>query len=75
MHESTTYQMILEEGEAKGVLRGTKQLLRELAEEQFGPPDQSNSAVLESLNDPDRVGRIAKRVNQVGSWKELLETP
>ena len=74
MHESTTYQMILEEGEAKGAASALKRTIRSLGDERFGPPGQSTKAVLDSLNDPDRLERIAARVNQIGSWEELLKT-
>lgn len=71
IHESTTYQMILEEGE----LRGARGFLRSYALTKFGPPDDACSAALEAVGDVVRIERMVDRVGQVRSWKELLETP
>src|SRR5262249_35596318 len=76
MKESVTYQMILEEGEAKGEAKGAlaeaKKLLRLLGESRFGPPEAQTTRALEAIADLTRLEELGIRVLQVGSWQELL---
>jgi len=75
MKESTTYQAILEEGEAKGKLAEAKRLLRVLAEHRWGAPDSHSANALERIGEVQRLEELALRVYQVNSWHELLELP
>jgi hypothetical protein len=68
MKESTTYQMILEEGavaEAKKflIMQGTSR---------FGSPDVQSVATLEIITDLPRLEQLGVRLLRVGNWQELL---
>ncbi len=70
MHESTTYQAILNEG---GVLSQHRTLLR-LGRKQFGlAADPATKQAIEAITDLKRLERLAERVLEVSSWEELLK--
>ena len=71
MHESTAYDMILDEGRLEGEIR----LLLRLGRKRFGPLDAADEAVLKSTKDPERLERLADAILTVRSWEELLSTP
>jgi predicted transposase YdaD len=71
MKESSTYQAILAEGEA----REAKKVLRFQGEGAFGPPDEQTVALLEELNDLTRLEELLRRVHTAQSWQELLGVP
>jgi len=79
MHESDTFQAILEEGEErgrdKGRLEEAKKILRLLGEFRFGAPDEAAETALTALNDLNRLESLSKRLLQVSSWQELFATP
>jgi predicted transposase YdaD len=77
MKESTTYQAILAEGEAKGLAKGlakeARRVILMLGEERFGSPaDGTSRAALEGIGEVERLEALIKKVNQVASWQELL---
>lgn len=76
MRESSTYQAILEEGEARGVAIGeanaARNLLLRLGAHRFGDPDASTRARIEALPDAARLSALAERLLDVESWDELL---
>jgi hypothetical protein len=71
MHESDTYQAILDEGEVRGLHR---MLLRQ-GRKRFGAPDPATQAALTAITDLDRLQRMAERLLDVASWQDLLQTP
>jgi hypothetical protein len=71
MRESSTYQMILDEGRIEGAQR----LLLGLGREKFGEPDAAMRRVLTQINDLDRLDRMNKQVLKASTWDELLQTP
>jgi hypothetical protein len=71
MHELTAYDVILEEGE----LRACHRLLLRQGGKRFGPADAATEAALTSIQDLDRLGRMAEAVLSATSWQELLATP
>jgi len=71
MHESDTYQYILEEGHALGAQR---MLLRQ-GRKRFGEPDEATRLVLQRILDMDRLERLSERLLEVSIWQELLQTP
>ncbi len=71
MQESDTYLAILDEGEEK---RARKDILI-IAEERFGPPDESFKTQLNAITDLARLERMVRRAVTVASWQEILETP
>jgi hypothetical protein len=83
MKESSFYQMILEEGEAKGVAKGeakgqlkeARRILLRQGERRFGPPDQGTLASLESIGQTERIEELLDRLLDVSSWEELLSPP
>jgi predicted transposase YdaD len=79
MKESTTYQAILEEGEArgeaKGKIAGAKELLRFQAENRWGPPSAPLAIAFERIADLQRLEALAVKLFQVNSWHELLDLP
>jgi hypothetical protein len=67
MHESSTYQAILEEGMQRVLLvQGRKKL---------GEPDESTRRALLAITDLDRLDRLSERLLEVSTWQELLQTP
>ena len=75
MKESTTYQYILEEGEAIGRAKEVRKILLRQGQIRFGAPPAVVRQVLESLSDLERMERMADRVIEVSNWQELLDTP
>jgi hypothetical protein len=71
MHESDTYQAILDEGAEK--------LLRELipivGEERFGPADEVSRKQFDAVTDLDRLKRMYRRIIKAANWEEVLGTP
>jgi predicted transposase YdaD len=72
MKESTTYQFILEEGEAIGEVRGARNSLLALARKKFGRPPKKALAALEQIADVDRLVRMTEAVLDVTTWNDLL---
>jgi predicted transposase YdaD len=78
MQESTAYDEAVEEGERRGEARGTirasQRLLFRQGRKQFGIPDASIEAELRTIEDPDRLDRLADAMLSAESWQELLAT-
>jgi predicted transposase YdaD len=79
MKESSTYQAIIAEGRAEGrlqgLLQGKREMLIDQGTEQFGAPDSQTSERIQALDDLDYIKLLGKRILEVSSWDELLETP
>jgi hypothetical protein len=71
MHESSAYELILEEGAIKVSHR---HLLRQ-GQKRFGPPSEDTVRALKSVQDLDRLDRLVDAILNVSSWQELLATP
>lgn len=71
MRESSTYQMILDEGQVKGATR----LLVRHARKKLGEPDAATRAALESIGEVERLERMFDQIALVSKWAELLQTP
>jgi predicted transposase YdaD len=80
MKESVTYQAILEEGEARGVVKGealgalaeAKRILVLQGTNRFGPPDERTQAAVEGISDLPRLEELSVRLLSASSWQELL---
>jgi predicted transposase YdaD len=76
MKESSFYQMILEEGEAKGLARGkveeARRILFRQGKRRFGPPDPETVAVIESIGQSERIEVLLDRLLDVSNRQELL---
>jgi hypothetical protein len=70
MHESTAYDVILDEGR---VLECQRLLLMQ-SRKQFGDPDVETESALAGIQDLERLERMAEAVLSVNSWQELLGT-
>ena len=71
MHESTAYDIILDEGRLEGEIR----LLLLLGQKRFGPAEPATEAALKATKDLERLERMGEAILTVSSWKELLATP
>ncbi len=86
MKDSDTYMAILEEGLEKGLERGLekgreegreeelRQLILMLAEEYFGPVEESVLARINAMSDLNLLRRIVRRIPKEPSLEALLET-
>ena len=68
LEESSTYQLIFRRGE----LRGIRKALLQQATQRFGPPTASHAAVLERIDDLERLERILNSVFELSCWPDLL---
>lgn len=71
MHESDTYQAILDEG-AEMVLR---EMILLQGEDLFGPPGEAEREQLRNVTDLDRLRRMLRRTPKAAGWQDILETP
>ena len=82
MRESSTYQMILDEGRAEGEARGeargrleeARRMLVLFGTPRLGQPDDGTLAALAAIGEPERLERLGERLHAVDSWAELLAT-
>ncbi len=72
MEESSTYQLILRKGEARGALQNAQQTLLQLGTRKFKAAPEGARVAIEAITDPERLTALAVRVLDVGSWDELL---
>ena len=71
MHESTAYDMAVEEGE----IRNSHRVLLRQGRKLWGSPDATVESALKSIQDVARLERMAEAILTVKSWEELLSTP
>jgi len=71
MHESTAYDMAVEEGQIQGQIRTLLRQGRKL----LGSPDPAMESALTSIQDVERLERMAEAILRVKSWQQLLSTP
>lgn len=69
MEESTTYQAIIR----KGRLSEARHIVFRLGQKRFGPADDATAAVLNAIDDEQRLEELTERIYDVGSWQELLK--
>lgn len=82
MKDSDTYMAILEEGLERGLEKGReegreeelRQLILMLAEEYFGPVEESVLARINAMSDLNLLRRIVRRIPKEPSLEALLET-
>src|SRR5208283_229539 len=75
MKESVTYQKILREGRAEGLVEGERRILRRLGGKRFGKPNAQIEAKLDAIADLERLEQLSDRVLEVTTWDELLAQP
>lgn len=71
MHESTAYDMAVEEGE----IRNSHRVLLRLGRKLLGAPDASIETALRSIQDVERLERMTEAILTATSWQQLLATP
>jgi predicted transposase YdaD len=71
MRESSTYQKILQDGRAEGLLEGERNALIRIGSRRLGAPDDSIRGILERAT-LTRLEVWMDRLNEVESWQELL---
>ena len=73
LEQSVTYQAIIEEGVAKGELRGVRRILFRQGKQRFGQPaSRSVRSRIGSIRGLDALDQLIDRLFHVGSWDELL---
>lgn len=70
MHESTAYDMAVEEG----CVKTSHRVLLKQGRRLLGLPQPSVEAALTSIQDVERLERMAEAILTVKSWEELLST-
>jgi hypothetical protein len=71
MHESETYQAVMDEGQEKHA----KAVILSLGKAKFGVPDPATMTRIEGANDLQWLDRVIARVLKATSWEDLLDTP
>jgi len=74
MHESTAYDMILDEGRLEGEIRRSHRLLLRQGTRRFGAPDAQTAGILTAIQDLERLERLADAILTASSWGELIAT-
>ena len=76
MKESSTYQFILKEGQAKGRVEGkveeAKRMLLLIGRRRFGPPTVEVHTAIEAVEDVDQLEALTERLLDAADWNELL---
>jgi hypothetical protein len=72
LEDSTTYQLILRRGEARGEARGEKGAILRLGEKRFGPAPVATLAALEGMTDRAELARVLDRLFDATGWDDLL---
>ena len=83
MKQSTTYQAILEEGEARGKAEGlaegrveeARRMVLRIGRKRLGEPSEGVRAAIESIVERERAEILGERLLDVVSWDELLSPP
>ena len=79
MHESSAFEIFLDEGKEIGLKQGQlrqahRTLLRQ-GRRRFEPPTADTEATLLAIKDLDRLDRLTDAILTAASWDELLATP
>ncbi len=75
LQESSFYQMLLEEGEKKGLQKGVlaaREMLLDLVEARFGAIDPAFRASIEAIDDLDTLKRMSKKIMTVSNPDEIF---
>jgi hypothetical protein len=75
LEDSTTYQLILRRGEARGKIDEARRFVTRFGSRQFGPPPAAVEAALAAVTDRDRLERMFDAIPTVAGWDDLLATP
>lgn len=70
LEDSSTYQDAL----ARGEIRGFRNWLLQLGRERFGDPTPTTEAIIQSIEDLQRLQRMTRTAMLGSSWEEVLAT-
>jgi hypothetical protein len=65
-------EYLLEEGEARGELRGIREMIVQFGQDRLGPAGPETVRALEAITDIGRLRTLASRLRTVSTWDELL---
>ena len=68
MEESSTYQLIMERGERKALIR----TILEQGRRKFGEPKADQVSTFQGIKDLDRLTEVSLRIISAASWDEFL---
>jgi hypothetical protein len=71
MRESSTYQAILDEGRAEGLVLARQEDLLTLLQERFGPVSPELETRIRATTDPARLQAALRQVLRINSADEL----
>lgn len=78
MKDSVTYQAIVAEGVEQGLSQGRLQAARDflldLGTRRLGPLDRRGAKRIEAIKEYEHLKRLTERLDEVRSWKELLQS-
>ncbi len=74
LEDSTTYQLILRRGEARGEARGVQGTVLSLGGTRFGPAPQTVETAIRDITDLGRLERLVARLLSATDWNDLLAT-
>ena len=69
----TIAQSLQQEARQEGIQEGLLRGIRRQGGKRFGPPNEHQTAELNSVTDIDRLDRMLDQVNEVHSWDEALK--
>lgn len=72
LRESSVYEIWSGEGEARGRVAATRELVLDQAKLKFGEPDEASRTRFEAITDLGRLKALNTRVLKAESWAELL---
>jgi predicted transposase YdaD len=76
MKDSVFYQAIVEEGrqegQQEGRLREAQEMVLRVGRGLLGPPDDETEMRVRSIEDLDRLERMAERFSGASDWREFL---
>lgn len=75
MEESTTFQYIVELGQARGQVEEARQILLRIGRKMFGAPDEETTSRINAITDRERLEQLVEKSLDVNSWEELLGPP
>lgn len=77
MKESSTYQVILEEGKAEGTIEGrsteARSLILRIGSKRYGEADERVKSQIDSIESLEVLEQLADRLLEVETWEELLK--
>jgi hypothetical protein len=76
MHQSSTYQWVLDEGIEQGIEQGIvigkRDALFKLGQRKFGPVTKANQKAMNAIVNAEQLDRLIDQIDHVKSWNELF---